>query len=332
MPDSNPAIMKKAPTNLSAITKKPWFSSIVSFIVIFLGMTLLSPKLFLTGNNLMNIVKQCGTYAIMAIGMSFAIIVGGIDLSQGSLLAVVAIVTAKILRNGEGNMALAIVAGIAVGALIGAFNGFLVGFLNVPAFIATLGTQNALRGLALILTNATPVTCDYGPFRVLGTGYLFGIPYAVFLILIVGIIAQFILSKTATGRQVYAVGSNAEAARLSGISVKMTKLKAHIFSSMAVSIAAILYISRLGAAQPTAGQSYESEAIVAAVLGGTSITGGEGSAVGSVIGAISVMIIRNGMVLLNVSTYWQQLVIGMVLITAVVIDITRKSIDAKKVK
>lgn len=315
---------------LRSIGKKPWFSSIIIFAIVFIGMSVLSPSTFLTMNNITNVLRQGSVYAIMAVGMTFAIMIGGIDLSQGSVLAVVGVVVGLIMKEGQGNMYLAMVAGLAVGALIGLLNGVIIGYLDVPAFIATLGTMYGMRGVALILTNAAPVGADYAPFRVLGTGYLFGIPLPVYLVALVAIVGQFILTKTAIGRYILAVGSNAEASHLSGINVRKVKVVAHIYSSVAVAIAAIMYLSRLGAAQPTAGNGYELEAVCATVIGGSSIMGGEGSIVGSAIGAMVVMVLRNGMVLLGVSTYWQQLIIGTVLVVAVIFDVLRKKAEARK--
>ena len=315
---------------LRSIGKKPWFSSIIIFAIVFIGMSVLSPSTFLTMNNITNVLRQGSVYAIMAVGMTFAIMIGGIDLSQGSVLAVVGVVVGMVMKEGQGNMYLAMLVGLVVGALIGLLNGVIVGYLDVPAFIATLGTMYGMRGVALILTNAAPVGADYAPFRVLGTGYLFGIPLPVYLVALVAIVGQFILTKTAIGRYILAVGSNAEASHLSGINVRKVKVVAHIYSSVAVAIAAIMYLSRLGAAQPTAGNGYELEAVCAAVIGGSSIMGGEGSIVGSAVGAMVVMVLRNGMVLLGVSTYWQQLIIGTVLVVAVIFDVLRKKAEARK--
>lgn len=315
---------------LRSVGKKPWFSSIIIFAIVFIGMSVLSPRTFLTINNITNVLRQGSVYAIMAVGMTFAIMIGGIDLSQGSVLAVVGVVVGMIMKEGQGNMYLAMIAGLAVGALIGLLNGVIIGYLDVPAFIATLGTMYGMRGVALILTNAAPVGADYAPFRVLGTGYLLGIPLPVYLVAFVAIVGQFILTKTAIGRYILAVGSNAEASHLSGINVRKVKVVAHIYSGVAVAIAAIMYLSRLGAAQPTAGNGYELEAVCATVIGGSSIMGGEGSIVGSAIGAMVVMVLRNGMVLLGVSTYWQQLIIGTVLVVAVIFDVLRKKAEARK--
>lgn len=321
---------KKRKSLLGSIGKKPWFSSVVIFIIVFIGMSLAAPDTFLKPMNQTNVLRQGAVYAIMAVGMSFAIMIGGIDLSQGSVLAVVSVVIALVMKDSIGSMLLAIVVGLLIGGVIGLLNGYLIGYLDVPPFIATLGTQYGMRGLALIITNAAPVDANFAPFRVLGTGYFLGIPLPVYMFLIIAIIGQFMLSKTTTGRSILAVGSNAEASRLSGINVRKIKVIAHILSGVAVALASIMYVSRLGAAQPTAGIGYESEAVCATVIGGTSIVGGEGSIIGSAIGAIIVQILRNGMVLLSVSTYWQQLIIGVVLIVAVVFDVARKKAEAKK--
>lgn len=321
---------KKRKNLLGSIGKKPWFSSIVIFLIVFIGMSFAAPGTFLSTLNITNVMRASSVYAIMAIGMSFAIMIGGIDLSQGSVLAVVSVIIGLVMKDSIGSMLLAMVVGLLVGAVIGALNGYLIGYLDVPPFIATLGTQYGMRAVALIVTNAAPVDANFAPFRVLGIGNLFGIPVPIYVVLIVTIAGQFLLSKTTTGRSVLAVGSNAEASRLSGINVRKIKVIAHILSGVAVGLAAIMYVARLGAAQPTAGQGYESEAVCATVIGGTSIVGGEGSIVGSVIGAIIVQILRNGMVLLSVSTYWQQLIIGIVLVVTVVIDVARKKAEAKK--
>lgn len=321
---------KKRKSLLGSIGKKPWFSSVVIFIIVFIGMSIAAPDTFLKPMNITNVLRQGSVYAIMAVGMSFAIMIGGIDLSQGSVLAVVSVVVALVMKGNPGSMILAILVGLLIGSVIGLLNGYLIGYLDVPPFIATLGTQYGMRGLALIITNAAPVDANYAPFRVLGTGYFLGIPLPVYMFLIIAIIGQFMLSKTTTGRSILAVGSNAEASRLSGINVRKIKVIAHMLSGLAVALAAIMYVSRLGAAQPTAGIGYESEAVCATVIGGTSIVGGEGSIIGSAIGAIIVQILRNGMVLLSVSTYWQQLIIGVVLIVAVVFDVARKKAEAKK--
>lgn len=320
----------KKPKRKLAFTSKPWFSAILPLVVLFVAMSIVKPDTFLTTSNIMNILRQSSTYAIMAVGMTFAIITGGIDLSQGSLLAVVAIVVGMIIRDTN-SIFLAVIAGLAIGALIGTLNGTVIAYLEMPPFIMTLGTMRALRGVALLLTKGTPIDIKLEAFRYMGTESFLGIPIPAYMFVLVALAAQFILSKTSTGRYIFALGSNVEAAKISGVKIIWNRIKAYMFSGICVAIASILYISRLGSAQPIAGEGYEMEAVAATVIGGTSIVGGEGSALGSIIGAVVVALIRNGMVLLQISTYWQSIVIGLVIVVSVSIDIIRKRIEARRV-
>ncbi|MGI6403126.1 MAG: ABC transporter permease [Oscillospiraceae bacterium] len=314
----------------TSFTNKPWFSAILPLIVLFVAMSTIKTDTFLTTSNLMNILRQSSTYAIMAVGMTFPIITGGIDLSQGSLLAVVAIVAGMIIRD-TGSIFLAVIAGLAIGAAIGILNGTVIAYLEMPPFIMTLGTMRALRGVALLLTKGSPIDIKVESFRFMGTQSFLGIPLPAYMFVLVAIAAQFILSKTATGRYIFALGSNVEAAKISGVKIVRNRIKAYMFSGICVAIASLLYISRLGSAQPIAGEGYEMEAVAATVIGGTSIVGGEGSAMGSIIGAVVVALIRNAMVLLQISTYWQSIVIGLVIVVSVSIDIIRKRIEARRV-
>lgn len=322
--------VKKFRMKRLSFTNEPWFSAVPPLLVLFLLMSIVSPDTFLTSSNIMNVLRQAAVYAIMAVGMAFAIITGGIDLSQGSVLAVVAIVVGIVIRD-TGNALFAILAGLGVGALVGLFNGAIIALLDMPPFIMTLGTMRAMRGVALLLTKGTPIDITMPEFRVMGVDSFLGIPIPVYIFIAVGLIGQFILTKTSTGRYIYALGSNVEAAKISGVKIVWNRIKAYLFSGIAVAIAAILYISRLGSAQPIAGDGYELEAVAAVVIGGTSIVGGEGSAIGSILGAVVVAVIRNAMVLLQISTYWQSIVIGMVIVVSVSIDIIRKHIEARRV-
>ena len=306
-----------------AFTDEPWFSAVLPLIFLFAAMSLASPKTFLTTSNIMNILRQGSIYAIMAVGMTFPIITGGIDLSQGSVLAVVAIVTGLVIKD-TGSIFLAVTAGIAVGASVGLLNGVVISYVKIPAFIMTLGTMRAMRGVALLITKGSPIDIKLPSFRFIGTESLFGIPILVYLVVAVALVGQFILSHTSTGRYIFSLGSNEEAARISGVKIEQNRIKAYLISGVCVAIAAILYISRLGSAQPIAGDGYELEAVAATVIGGTSIMGGEGSALGSIIGAVVVALIKNGMVLLQVSTYWQSIIIGLVIVISVTVDVVRK--------
>jgi len=307
----------------------PWITAAIAMIVLVLGLMIASPT-FLTVSNLMGILRQAAVYVIMGLGMSFVMMTGGVDLSQGSLLALVGVVAASIIEN-VGSIPLAILAAIAVGVVVGTVNGTIVSCLKIPPFITTLATMYLCRGLTLVITQATPITVTNNIFKWIGAGTLVGLPVPVYIFAVAAIVGQFILSYTATGRFVLAVGSNREAARLSGIKTRWNECKVYIISGIMVAIAGVVYVARLGAAQATAGQSYEMEAVAASVLGGTSVLGGEGSIIGTVLGAIVVAIVRNAMVLLEISTYYQQIVTGAVILIAVIIDVQRKARSSKRI-
>lgn len=307
----------------------PWITAAIALVVLVIPLSIANPA-FLSASNIMGILRQAAVYVIMGLGMSFVMMTGGVDLSQGSLLALVGVVAATIVQT-TGFIPLAILAAVLVGAAVGAVNGTIISCLRIPPFIMTLSTMYLCRGVTLVITQATPVTITNGGFKWIGAGTLLGLPVPVYIFVIAAIVGQFILSYTATGRFVLAVGSNREAARLSGIKTKWNECKVYIISGIMVAIAGIVYVARLGAAQATAGQTYEMEAVAASVLGGTSVLGGEGSIVGTVLGAIVVAIVRNAMVLLEISTYYQQVVTGAVILIAVIIDVQRKSRSAKRI-
>ena len=300
----------------------PWLSAAVPLVVLMIVLPIANPR-FLTVSNLTGVLVQAAVYVIMALGMSFVLMTGGIDLSQGSLLALVGVVAAYIVGH-QGSIILAIIASLLVGALVGLANGTIISCLKIPPFIMTLSTMYLCRGLTLVIISDKN-------FRWIGSGSVAGIPVPVIIFIIAAVVGQFILSYTATGRYILAVGSNREAARLSGIKTRWNECKVYIISGIMVSIAGIVYVARLGAAQANAGQSYEMEAVAASVLGGTSVLGGEGGIIGTVLGAIVVAIIRNAIVLLEISTYYQQMITGAVILLAVIVDVQRKAAAAKRV-
>ncbi len=307
----------------------PWMSAAVPLVVLMVALPIANSR-FLTVSNLTSILLQAAVYVIMALGMSFVLMTGGIDLSQGSLLALVGVVAAYIVEH-QGSIFLAVVASILVGALVGLANGTVISCLKIPPFIMTLSTMYLCRGLTLVITQASPISITNASFRWIGSGRVLGIPVPVIIFVVAAAVGQFILSYTATGRYILAVGSNREAARLSGIKTRWNECKVYIISGVMVAIAGIVYVTRLGAAQANAGQSYEMEAVAASVLGGTSVLGGEGGIIGTVLGAIVVAIIRNAIVLLEVSTYYQQMITGAVILLAVIVDVQRKARAAKRV-
>ncbi len=284
---------------------------------------------FASYNNIMQVLRQAAVYAIMGTGMTFVIISGAVDLSQGSLLAFCC-VFAGMTINATGNMWLGMLVAVVIGALAGSVNGLVIAFIKIPPFIMTLGTMYIFRGLTLWVTNSTQIAVNHERFKFIGQGFLLGIPFPVYVFIAIGILAHVILSKTATGRYVYAIGSNAETARLSGVRIERNIIKIYAISGISIGLAAIVYMSRLSAAQPTAGQSYEMEAIAAAVIGGVSMSGGSGSVFGTLIGAVTVAVIRNGLVLLGVQSYFTQIVVGAIIVVAVSIDFIRKRIAASR--
>lgn len=284
---------------------------------------------FASTNNIMQVLRQAAVYAIMGIGMTFVIITGGIDLSQGSVLAFCCVLSGMTI-NATGNMWLGMAVAILAGAAAGLLNGAVIAYVRIPAFIMTLGTMFIIRGVTLWLTNSTQIAVNHDSFKFIGQGFLFGIPVPVYVFLAAGLLAHIVLTKTATGRYIFSIGSNAETAKLSGVRIERNTIKVYIFSGMAIGLAAIVYLSRLSAAQPTAGQSYEMEAVAAVVIGGTSISGGEGGILGTLIGAVTVAVIRNGLVLLGVQSFFTQIVVGAIIVCAVALDITRKRIAASK--
>lgn len=277
---------------------------------------------FLTVSNLLNVLEQTSINAIVAVGMTYVIISGGIDLSVGSVLAVSGIALALALEGGLPAPA-AILLALATGTACGLANGLLITFGRLPPFIATLGMMSVARGAALMLAEGRPISGFSEGFRALATARVL-VPAPVLLTAAVYLIAHFVLVRTVFGRATYAIGGNEEAARLSGVHVRFHKTAVYGVAGLTSAVAAILLTARLNSAQPTAGTMYELDAIAATVIGGTSLLGGEGTLVGALIGALIMGVLRNGLNLLNVSSFFQQVVIGAVIIGAVLIDMSLK--------
>lgn len=293
--------------------------SLIGLALLVLVLSLLSPH-FLTTENLLNITRQVAVNAILATGMTFVIISAGIDLSVGSVLALSGCVMAIALNAGVGIFP-GILLAVGVGSLCGLANGFMTGYLRVPPFIATLGMMSIARGLALVVTGGYPIFELPEGFSYLGTGYLWDVlPVSLLFTFLVLVAAHFVLTRMKLGRYVYVIGGNEEAAVLSGVNVRTTKLLIYTICGFLAGLASVVFVSRLNSAQPTAGIAYELDAIAATVIGGTSLFGGVGSIGGTVIGALIMGVLRNGLNLLNVSSFWQQVVIGVVIITAVYVD------------
>ncbi len=274
---------------------------------------------FATAANLANVAEQSAIVGVIAIGMTFVILTAGIDLSVGSLVALAGVVMGSALQH-QWPLPVALGVGLLVGAMAGTVNGLLITVGKLPPFIATLGMMSAARGLALILADGRPISGFPATLRALATSSLFGIPGPVLFMVALYSIAHVVLTRTVPGRYVYAIGGNEEAAALAGVDVRRYKTMVYAISGLSASICAILLVARLNSAQPIAGMGYELDAIAAVVIGGTSLLGGSGSVVGTLIGALIMSVLRNGLNLLGVSSYVQQVAIGVVIVVAVLID------------
>ncbi|SDL03947.1 ribose ABC transporter permease [Natronincola ferrireducens] len=296
------------------------FRSLIGLLILVIILSLLSPR-FLTFSNLTNVLRQTSLNAIIAVGMTFVILTGGIDLSVGSILALSSAVTAGLLVEGY-SVVIAVLIGLIIGGVIGAFNGIVITRGKIPPFITTLAVMTLVRGATLVYTGGQPITGLGTVFRKIGTGYIpfINIPVPVIVMLFIFLIAYYTLSQTRFGRYVYALGGNEEAARLSGINTNRVKTMVYSISGMLAALSGIILTSRLNSAQPTAGEGYELDAIAAVVLGGSSLSGGKGSIGGTLIGALIIGILNNGLNLLDVSPFYQLMAKGAVILLAVLLD------------
>lgn len=288
---------------------------LVLIVVVF---AYLSP-VFLTAPNLINILQQSSINAAIALGMTLVIISGGIDLSVGPTAALSAVIGASLMVAGV-PIPLAIMASLGVGVMCGLFNGVLVAYAGLQPFIVTLGGLSLYRALSLIYTGGNPIFGIPPEFRALTNGTLMGVPNPVIIVGVIAVILWFVLNKTPLGEYILAVGGNEEAARIAGVPVARTKVATFVISGSLASIAALILVGRLGAAEPTIGNLWELDAIAAAAIGGASLMGGKGSIVGTIIGAIILGALRNGLTLMNVQAFYQLLATGIIIIVAMLID------------
>ncbi len=291
-------------------------------VLICILFSVLSPN-FLTPGNVVNIFRQASVNIVLATGMTFVILTGGIDLSVGSILAVSA-VASLIVSLIPGLGWAAILAGLLTGLALGLLNGALIALLDVPPFIVTLGSLTALRGAAFLIANGTTVFNRDLNFAWIGNTYLGPFPWLVVIALLIVLASWFVLRQTVLGVQIYAVGGNERAARLTGIKVNRVLLFVYGVSGLLAGLAGIMSASRLYSATGTLGQGYELDAIAAVILGGTSFTGGIGTIGGTLLGALIIAVLNNGLTLLNMSYFWQLVVKGLVIIVAVIIDRLRR--------
>lgn len=297
-------------------------SSLLALILLVVLVTALNPD-FVAPANLLNLLRQVSINALIAFGMTFVILTGGIDLSVGSILALSGAVTASLVVSGV-NTVMALLVGMGLGALFGLINGVLIAYGKAAPFIATLATMTIFRGATYVFTDGNPITGakmnNSFLFQFMGRGYVFGIPFPIIIMAFAYVILFVLLHKTAFGRKTYALGGNETAAHIAGVKTKLVTMIIYTISGLMASIAGIILTSRLSSAQPDAGTSYEMDAIAAVVLGGTSLAGGKGRMFGTLIGALIIGTLNNGMNLLGISSFYQQIVKGVVILIAVLLD------------
>lgn len=305
---------------LKAILSK--YQSVIGLIIFSIIISFLSDR-FMTGSNIFNIFRQTSYNAIIAVGMTFVILTGGIDLSVGSTFAFSGAIAAFLVGSGY-NPYIAMLAALVVGAGVGVTNGIVITKGKLQPFIVTLATMTIFRGVTLVFTDGKPISAGYEKnaeiFSKIGNGYTFGVPNPILIMFLIVAIGYFILRHTTIGRYVYAIGGNEEAAKLSGINVHRIKIFVYGISGLLAALAGIIITSRLSSAPPTAGTGYELDAIAAVVLGGTSLAGGIGSILGTIVGALIIGILNNALNLLDVTSYYQLLVKGLVILVAVLLD------------
>lgn len=279
---------------------------------------------FLTPSNILNVLNQVSTNAILAFGMTFAIIICGIDLSVGSILALSGTLTAGLITLGGVAVPVAVIIGLVVGLLLGLFNGAIIAHTGMPPFIVTLCMMIMARGAAYVYTGGMPVRTIEPSFNAIGNGYLGPIPLPIIYMVVLFIIVSLILNKTKFGRYVYALGGNEEAAKFSGIDTKKIQIGVYSLIGFLSGLTGIVLCARMYSGQPTVGNGFELDAIAATVLGGTSFSGGVGTIGGTLIGALIIGVLNNGLNLINVSSFWQLIIKGLVILTAVYIDTMKK--------
>lgn len=296
--------------------------SLVALLVLIVIVSLINPNFF-SLDNILNILRQTSVNAIIAVGMTFVILTAGIDLSVGSVLALTGAVAASLV-NLELPVSLVVLITLLFGLVLGSISGLIVAKGKVQAFIATLVTMTLLRGVTLVYTDGRPISTGFSDaadsFAEIGSGYLFGIPMPIWLMAFVFAVAWYVLKHTPIGRYIYALGGNEAATALSGINVNKIKVFVYAVSGLLSALAGLIVTSRLSSAQPTAGMSYELDAIAAVVVGGTSLMGGKGRVMGTLIGALIIGFLNNALNLLDISSYYQMIAKALVILTAVLAD------------
>jgi ribose transport system permease protein len=330
-----------APLTQNSAAAKPRLATLRSLInnagiglalLFLIGFFSVFTEYFLTANNITNILTQITINLILAVGMTFVILIGGIDLSVGSVMAFAAVVAGKVITLpglGDGQLILlACVAGLAIGMICGLLNGVISAFWGVPSFIITLGMLNIARGAGLQVSNAETIYSFPFAFEEFGSMLIAGVPVVFLVALVITLLAWFVLNRTVFGRLLYGIGNNEEAVRLAGHPVFWYKVIAFSISGLAAGFAAIIYMARLNISSPIAGIGFELNAIAAVIIGGTSLSGGRGSVIGTLLGASIIGVLANGLILLGLSDFMRQMITGVVIIVAVILDHYRAKYSA----
>jgi ribose transport system permease protein len=306
----------------SAVQRVLAFGALIVLFAVFSALS----QYFLTFDNVVDILLATSVNGVLALGVTFIITTGGIDLSVGTVMTLSSVMTAQVITTWKGPLVLGVLVGILTGALCGLVNGLVVARLKLPPFIATLGMFYVARGLALVISHSAPIyLTDNATFLNIAMGKLVpGVPNVVIIFFLVALAAAVVLGRTVLGRYTVALGSNEEATRLSGVPTERWKIAIYTFAGLFTGLAGVLLASRIGSAQPSLGAGYELDAIAAAVIGGTSLSGGEGTVLGTVIGACVMSTLTNGLRLLSVPQEWQMVVTGVILVLAVVLDVLRR--------
>lgn len=298
------------------------FSLLLVIIIMVIALWIVAP-VFVSSKNILNVLRQVSINGILATGMTFVILTGGIDLSVGSIIAVSSVIAGNTLAKGQ-PMIVAILLSLAAGLVFGLFNGIMISRFNLPPFIATLASQTIGSGIALVYSDGKPFTITNAAFLEIGRGTWLNIPIPIWLLLMVCVCAFILLNFTTFGRYIFAVGGNEYSTKLSGINTQNIKMTAYIISGILASLSAMILSSRISSGQPTSGEGYELDAIAAVAIGGTSMNGGVGSLSGTVMGFIIIGIISNALTLLNVSSFYQKIVKGVIILVAVIMDMQTK--------
>jgi ribose/xylose/arabinose/galactoside ABC-type transport system permease subunit len=294
------------------------------FVIIFLSliMSIIKP-VFMTSGNIVNVLRQVSMNGILAVGITFVILTGGIDLSVGAIVAVTSVISGRLLEEGHGfGMALSL--GMTSALAFGLFNGILIALGGLPPFIATLSTMAIARGTALVYSDGRPYLILHSGYLAIGKGSTFGVPNPIWILLVVCVLAYIILNFTVFGRHIYAFGGNRQAAKLAGVRVKLVEIIVYVIAGILSGVTAIILSARISSGQPISGQGYELDAIAAVAIGGTSMVGGSGTLGGTILGFIIIGIMINSLTLLNVSSFYQQIVKGFIIIVAVMLDMQAK--------